>query len=383
MKQDVPLSCAGKNMKRNNRMPNVSGKLSIGAADKRRHLRTGFSRFWVSTAMMGGARSCLDLAAQLGTTIHMERGGSWVHGQPELHSKALFLLYHQRWQMWVPKPQGAKAKPKHIHQNNLISTTKLTWKFFLLTGKILHCTNNAEKNKTPKRFNHRRRLRTDKHQRYGPKHLPGMCTVSSWEGPPGSLTYGAGNLVTSGKKQLDWLFNAWTEVPARRRGTLASAEDRARRVAGVNVPDVRRVSASAAPVKSQVKNSGRWAQFSVLLFSPVAVNPARVDVTRTPTLRPKTSADSSESVYSGASCLAPLNLKILVCKAELGGLSKCLRPGFLRLVFKSAGCFCKGLGLIPNTHMAAHKHLLLQFLGVRYPLLASKDTVNTDVCKIK
>lgn len=34
--------------------------------------------------------------------------------------------------------------------------------------------------------------------------------------------------------------------PARRRGTLASAENRARRVAGVNVPDVRRVGASVS-----------------------------------------------------------------------------------------------------------------------------------------
>lgn len=41
-------------------------------------------------------------------------------------------------------------------------------------------------------LNHRRRLGTDKHQRYGPKHLPGMCAVSSWEGLLGSLTCGTG-----------------------------------------------------------------------------------------------------------------------------------------------------------------------------------------------
>lgn len=60
-------------------------------------------------------------------------------------------------------------------------------------------------------LNHRRRLRIDKHQSYGPKHLPGMCAVSSWEGLPGSLTWGW-IFGEQRKKQLDWLFKAWTEV---------------------------------------------------------------------------------------------------------------------------------------------------------------------------
>lgn len=61
-------------------------------------------------------------------------------------------------------------------------------------------------------LNHRKRLETDKRQHYGPKHLPGMCAVSSWEGLPRLPDLWSWIFGDQRKKQLDWLFKVWTEV---------------------------------------------------------------------------------------------------------------------------------------------------------------------------
>ncbi|EDM12243.1 rCG65931 [Rattus norvegicus] len=297
------------------------GNLSTGAADKRRHLNHKVGK-------RAGHR-IIDLGPQLGSRVELALSQSFELVHPNIDSIDELLEY-------MKGVSPADPKLQNLHDTNKISQRSPNSK------------SNAQKTLAPERkkeskqsLNHRRRLETDKHQHYGPKHLPGMCAVSSWEGLPGSLTCRAGYLVISGKSNWIGFLR-----PARRRGTLASAENRARRVAGVNVPDVRRVGASvsSAPcqppaetrqsVESQVKISVRCVQFTVLL--PCCHINACIDVTQTPTsseyLPPKTQRlygvapghqqkrkvlKAGQAVHSLASGLAPQNLKLLVYRAEV------------------------------------------------------------------